>query len=416
MTLLGDVSALFSFVQPCIESRKTNDVEDLRPVLKLRTPPESFPPTPLLSSSIPVDFTSTLLTTSTMARGTKRVKVHHHSTAAYAASQPLFDALRLAVDCTNEQHDLLSTARDIVQQTHVKLAESISDGDSTHTTRYIDSAVKAWRSVTASYTEIFDALAKASSAEPSEGKPMREGHESFVRMASMAAEANSMAESFVLSEEKHNGQSEPVVQSDASIAEGGSDALSSDSVDVPDDTAAEPSPNKPTSKRERQLAKSGAFPHFKANDKGTNIKKRMEEARNKHEKKLLALRAKKKQANRSPSIAKTSDKRASVINGAGVVEYEDVSEQVAARLKAKQAKREAAKKEKKRKRESGDSYGVDLREFEVVLEKPPKKRSRSDGLGNDVEVVAVKVGRQKHGRALDDGDVGRTNKKAKTKS
>jgi hypothetical protein len=358
-----------------------------------------------------------------MARGTKRVKVDRDSTAAYGASQPLFDALRLAVNRTSEQHVHLSDARDVVQQTHVKLAESISDGDSSQHTRYIDCAIKAWRSATASYADIFNALAKASAAEPGEGKPMREGHELFVKMAGVAADANSMAKSFVLCEEKQNGQPDHIGQNAATNeeSENESDAHSDGNVHHGDvyedthDTAVDSMSNQPTLKRGRQQAKPGALQDLKLNGKGSKFKKRVEEARNKHEKKLLALRAKMRQAQGGQATSEKAHQQAPTIPGAGTVEYEDVSEEVHARLKARQAKREAAKKEKKRKRDSGDSYGVDLREDEGVYEKPAKKRTKSNGPGNEVAIVAVKEKRQKHGREVDDGDGGRMNKRAKMK-
>jgi hypothetical protein len=148
---------------------------------------------------------------------------------------------------------------------------------------------------------------------------------------------------------------------------------------------------------------------IKPNSKETRFRKRMEEARNKHEKRLLALRAKMK------GTATTSDKQAPTTLDAGSVEYEDVSEQVEARLKAKQARREAAKKEKKRKRDSGDSHGVEVRDDEVVVDNPAKKRSRSDRPGSAFALVAVKDKRQKHGREVDDADGGSTAKRAKMK-
>ena len=357
-----------------------------------------------------------------MARGTKRVKVDHDSTAAYAASQDLFDALRFAVDRTNKQHAHLSNARDVVQQTHVKLADSISDGGTSQHVHYIDRIIQAWRFATVSYVDIFDALAEASAAAPNEGKVMREGHESFVKMARIAAEANDMANSFVLYEEKHNRQPEDIVQEDAvsgedeneSDAPSDSSVHQSDGVEATNITAVDSMSNRPTLRRGRQQAKPEALQELNPNGKEAKFKKRVEVARDKHEKKLLALRAKMKQAHGSQGTSKTSNKQGSTLQSAGVVEYEDVSEQVEARLRAKQSKREAAKKEKKRKRESGDSCGVDLREDEVVVvEKPAKKRSKSEGIGREVQIVAVKGKRQKHG--LDDGEGGRTNKRAKMK-
>jgi hypothetical protein len=273
-----------------------------------------------------------------------------------------------------------------------------------HHDRYIDSAVKAWRSVTESYAQIFTALAAASAPEPSEGKPMREGHESFLSMAGMAAEANSMAESFVLYEEQQNGHSERADQND----------------DEQDSESASNAPLDSNTRGHVQNSSAGAITaqslQMEARSKEAMRKKRVEEMREKHKKERLALRARKKSevARVGAKHSAPAKEDAASVPGAPYVEYEDVSAEVEARLKAKQARKEAAKKEKKRKRDSGESLGVDVPEEEVV-QKPAKKRSRSDSVQGDVEMVAAKEKRKKDGRAGDDGDGGRRSKKAKTK-
>lgn len=337
-----------------------------------------------------------------MARVTKRAKVTHDSTAAYAASQPLFDALRHATERTSEQHALLSNARDVVQQTHVKLADAISDGDANQHARYIDCAVKAWRSATESYAEIFDALAKASAAEPSEGRGAREGHESFANMANMAAEANAMAKSFVLYGEQHASNAEGVT-SQAVEANGESASEESEKEEEPDqDVTMESVPSD-------VITQSAISKDPKQKSKEAIHKKRIEDARQKHEKKLLALRAKmKNKSTQGPS-------KLSKVQNTNQVEYEDISGEVQARLKAKEAKREAAKKEKKRKRGSGDSFGADEPE-PTSRGNIPKKKSKADIAAHDAEIVAVKEKRGKNARPAEEDAGAKKPKRLKTKA
>ena len=60
-------------------------------------------------------------------------------------------------------------------------------------------------------------------------------------------------------------------------------------------------------------------------------------------------------------------------DSAAVIQYEDVSAEVAARLKAKADKKKAKKQEKKRKRESGDSQLDPV----ALAEKPEKKKPKT---------------------------------------
>lgn len=346
-----------------------------------------------------------------MARSTKRLRTAHETTAAYAASQPLFDALRSGVNRTDEQHALLSNARDTVQQTHVKLADAISDGNTDHNKSYVGNIVKAWRSATLSYVEIFDALAEASAAEPSAGTPAREGYAQFVKMARTAKDATNVAMEFVLSEEKQ------VRLAEASAQENESE----DEVKSETNAFTDPDDHKDIQALQKQLDDMQRA--LRGTDQQANIRQRLEESKQKHEKKLLALRAKKKQAQEKPTTNGTSAASAeptSILPEATPkVEYEDVSAQVEARLKAKRDKREAAKKEKKRKRESGDSNGFGIPkagDTAAVVEKPVKKKSKANGVATEEDVVATKEKRRKSSGAADAGEDGRWSKKAKTRS
>lgn len=94
------------------------------------------------------------------------------------------------------------------------------------------------------------------------------------------------------------------------------------------------------------------------------------------------------------------------------VEYEDVSAEVAARLKAKEEKKRAKKEEKKRKRESGDSALLGA----VVAEKPSRKKVRTvDGAARaDIALPEKLVKRKQDGAtAVEDGDGRQAAKKRK---
>lgn len=308
-----------------------------------------------------------------MSRHTKRIKTSHDSTAAYAASQPLFDSLRTAVDRTAEQHAVLVKARDVVQQTHVKLADSIADGQQED---YIDSIIGAWRLATESFAEIFGELAKTTAAEPNEGRQAKEGHEAFVKMAEMATDAKDAAINFDMG--------------------GDSDGESQDSSQENID---------PSAKTTSGLRKES----MRSDKKGAQLKKRAELKRADHEKKLLALRAKMKQSQQAKSANGHKPDQQSEDGASEPVQYEDISAEVEARLKVKEAKREAAKKEKKRKRESGDSFGASDRK---------KKRSDAAGTGTQDDgqgVFAVKEKRKSELHA-DQGSGESRRKKARTKS
>ncbi|KAK3703933.1 hypothetical protein LTR37_014151 [Vermiconidia calcicola] len=134
-----------------------------------------------------------------MAR-TKRAQPGRESRAAYAASQPLFEALRTACVRVGEQSQNLAIARDMVQQLHIKLPETGSHAEYASYERSIDGAVKAWRAATESYAEIFAALAKVTAAQPSEGKQARHGHTDFAAMARTSAAAKTAAHAFELYE------------------------------------------------------------------------------------------------------------------------------------------------------------------------------------------------------------------------
>lgn len=414
-----------------------------------------------------------------------RQKAERQATAAYAASQPLFDSLRIAFVRVGEQKQHLSIARDIVQNLHVHLPDPNSKPDIDRHERYIDCAVKAWRSASEVYSDVFESLAKATAAVPEEGRAERDGHAMFAEMARTATAAKETAKTFKLYgdtttassnastdgaredgdvevkdeeevDEKHDVEedddNESNDASDASSGSSQSNAHEEDGQDPGVDTTPtnpillhllgkRPLPQEPPKKESDEPAKKvqrlsdnikydaqgrkilwdkGAEkPNVPYGTLGSYEKKawKAEKRRQKREKKQSKRAAKVMEQNRARGIktgangeALRPDRRRPAgqaedtskpahqrdymsLNGAAEAEsmpngsraehtvpsvkYADVSEEVDARLKAKEEKKAAMKKEKKRKRDSGDSF--EGGEVEGRTAKPDKKRAKSHG-------------------------------------
>ena len=341
-----------------------------------------------------------------MARTAKRLKVNHETTAAYAASQPLFDVLRNAVTRIDEQHAHLVAARDAVQRTHIKLDDSLPNGGNSQ--NYLVSITKAWRAATHSFMEVFGELANITAAVPSEGKAAREYHEGFARLAKIQSNTMRQAESWILLTGEASGSAESSAQpnEETNIEVEDEDEVTSDVLEAR------------ATESVRRIMKPEGMDNSKENIKQAARRQKVEEARSKHEKKMLALRAKKKQGQRQTSTDQPDGPNcaANGTNGCvndpngAAVEYEDIHTQVEERLKAKHAKREAAKKEKKRKRDSGDSVlegGV--RNGGVVA-----KKSRQESAGGGSDVMTVNRKQKRNSGGLEDVGGGRR-KRVKTK-
>ena len=449
-----------------------------------------------------------------MTRAAKQ-KQARQSTAAYAASQPLFDALRIGFTRVGEQKASLSIARDLVQHLHVKLPDSDSWTERDRHHRYIDCAVKAFRSATEIYADVFQALAKVTAAEAAEGRGERNGHAEFAEMARTAAEAKSAARMFVLYEDiaRADAETEAAVAEEGEVDEDSDDSedIKSEESDSDDNVSASgsstsnphdeekedqaPVDTTPTNSILLQLLgkrplleeppqkKSDQPPHkaprlsekIKYDSQGRKIlwDRGAEEPNvpygtlGSSEKKAWKAekrrqRRDKKQAKRAGKMVEEAkrkhfstgangvplkpDRRAPKgyfegnskpvfnrdyisLNGTAgpepepaslptrepaqpAVAYEDVSAEVEARLKAKEEKKAVLKKEKKRKRESGDSFEA-AGEAETKPEKPSKKKVRSEGVDGEADVMAKKEKRKKHEREADEGVDGEGRKKRK---
>lgn len=394
------------------------------------------------------------------------------ATADYAASRPLSDALRIGFIRVGEQKAQLSTARDIVQHLHVQRPNEDLPSEMDRYERSIDCAVKAWRSATEVYADIFQSLANVTAAQPSRFQVERRGHTEFADIARTASEAKSAANDFVLYEDIKKADAEAAAagqKKESGEGDSGDDSSLSESEESGEEEKESVDPT-PTNSILLHLLGKGPRPEepkrhdpqprverlsgkIKYDSKGRKIlwdrgaekpnvpygtlggseKKawKAEKRRQRREKKLAKRAAKMAQdaADRAKAKAPVEDTSKPVFdrdyisfngpnepepvptststnNVVPQVEYEDVSAEVDARLKAKEEKKAVAKEEKKRKRVSGDS--VEAGEVEGKTEKPKRKKAKAEE-GSDV----VGVGAKKHEREDAERIEGESRKKRK---
>ncbi|KAK5735670.1 hypothetical protein LTR17_008021 [Elasticomyces elasticus] len=305
--------------------------------------------------------------------GTKSQKPDRESTAAYAASQPLFSALRSASDEISKQKAHLAKARDIVQTLHVKLVDTTNIDDSEKHDQYMECVVKAWTSATEAYCNIFTELCAVTAPDPAVGRVAGRGYEQFKVMERLAATASYQVKEYPA--KQTSGVSAGAKLEPPTAL--GKRARDADEVGQAGDQG-----SKRSRKRARQLAR-------KTSDTGANGG-----AESKHEvktekvepngevktevepevnvKKEPNVKIKREPVSPEQDHVDPEPVSAGKENSVPAVEYEDASAEVAARLKAKEEKRKAKKEAKKRKRDSGDSAVTEP----TTTEKPSKKKAK----------------------------------------
>ncbi|KAF1826959.1 uncharacterized protein K489DRAFT_366178 [Dissoconium aciculare CBS 342.82] len=321
-------------------------------------------------------------------------KRKRNSTAAYAASQPLFDALREACEQLELQKSNLLLARDLVQGLHVKLQHvDLAVGDRPSRVdnhgRYLDSTLAAWTTAINSYHNIFEQLVLLTAPEPAMGRDAADSHESFKNISRSAFEAKNAVAGVVSARDTSKRQT-----SDHKASNIGNWGI-------------------PTNEHSR----------FSQSPSGTDTKPRSSKLRkrngltasasNNHQHAEIATTP---SANK-PTAAKSGHNNKDLNNGAELlpketnvfvkdgVKYEDVSAEVTARLQAKQEKKAAAKvkqDKKKRKRESTDSIrATNVKTSHVATspvtdlpERPRRKRSkRTSSVASDQKSEQLGSGR-----------------------
>ncbi|KAF2718931.1 hypothetical protein K431DRAFT_287251 [Polychaeton citri CBS 116435] len=351
-----------------------------------------------------------------------RTSVKPSNGAAYAASQPLFDALATAVQQLETQKVHLTRSRDIVQQLHINLVGTTKIDDIDQHDLYIDSAVKAWRAASESYVEIFQQLTAVTAADKSQGREAAKGHANFRAIAETARLTQRASKEYKIREEVQAEVPENL-SAPSSLASdhedvGGSSEESDKGVAINKNGKRSSALQIPAviQQRPSKLAKSkidtieekippsrGAGERQVVLDVTNSSEKRAtksEKARQRRAKKL----AKRKEAQTikeddTPLVANPStladEGNTTQSHAVEGVQYDDVTAEVNRRLEAKKEKRRAekdAKKEKKRKRESGASV-QDATEVEKRVKKKPKASDGAD--------VSVEADQSSAKRALD---------------
>lgn len=351
---------------------------------------------------------------------TSTSKPDAQDTAAYAASQPLFDTIRVAISQLDEQRRNLVSARDVVQQLHVKVPTEHLDSHSLKSGEYTSSLVEAWEHATESFTRIFEQLCIITGPETATGKKAEASYPGFKKLLNSAEAARKAASEHV---------PQPVERKVKRKAE----------VDAPDEEGMQITPRKKAKSSSPESSKLGApAPSKRAvaspGDAQEAPRKRQRVAveqeqepatavngnsSTKRQRRRQSAREKQKQHAQSPS------KDTSTMNGNQEpgVQYEDVSAEVDARLKAKEDAKKAKKEAKKRKR---DSLGSGIVEAEAgaeneafaardrkLKEKPAKKRSKGES-GEAVRVDAASEASAK-AKGKRQGDVGEAEGRKKRK-
>lgn len=310
----------------------------------------------------------------------KRQKIDRESTAAYIASQPLFDALRNATKAVADQKTLLKAARDTVQALHVKV---INDDSDQHM-EYMHNILNAWIGATQSYHDIFRQLAILTAEEPSVGREAAPLHGPFVAMLETAREANKLAQDVM--DGKDDDDDDDVKE--AASEEGETGVKKEEESDSASESAPEIKSSKSTATTLATGPRKRPFVEDESADEGASKASKASKAddtpNSKLEKKPKNKNAKaRRKAAKDAAITTSTDKaqpdpvfrqqapslpamKSEAKDDAAAVppavEYEDLAPQVEARLKEKAAKADAKKArraEKKRKRESGDSFVKD---------------------------------------------------------
>ena len=290
----------------------------------------------------------------------------------YDPSQLLVNALQNACTKIQEQQQQLSEARKKMEILQTMSPSGEAMGRKRTYEQSIDCAIKAWRSTTAAYAEILQALSTATAVQPSASQMEQRRVTELAELGTIASEARSASHKFVLYEELVHPNS---------------------------DRASAPGLND-LEEVQRQAAHS-------RQEQATHPSELYEE---------LSMRARANGAVENESkpefprenVSHGGDGDAEKIPNLAAashvvpkVEYEDVSAEVEARLKAKEATKAAAQKEKKRKRESGESLAEGGMNGGKT-DKPAKKKVKAE-IG-DEEVAHVSRSEKTNKHDLEDED------------
>ncbi|KXT15854.1 hypothetical protein AC579_10414 [Pseudocercospora musae] len=346
-----------------------------------------------------------------------RAKRQKTESAAFAASQQLLEAVRIARDgALQSQAVNLTIAHDVVKNIHVGVQNNDGHNNIEKHVAYMDAIVESWRSATDAYCNIFARLTSITAGKPNEGISAAESHAFFQEMLETAQKAQDTAKRFTLAKERTVPEANTTIGRNAAETVRASESddeieLKHKPLNGAQNTAEFSIKSTPTVTPGKQPAQSGKVKLDKSGtrvlwEKGAKVPKvplamlggdekkewSAEKARQKREnqkRKAHEIRTKKAQQGRlqqqEQRAVPPSENHSHSPQVPGV-EYEDLSAEVDARIKAKEDAKKAKKQEKKRKRESKDSF-VDPDAFQDDAdeedtiegkhsEKPSKKKSK----------------------------------------
>lgn len=318
-------------------------------------------------------------------------------TAAYAASQPLFDVLRGAISRLDQQKVYLTDAKETVQHIHVKVPSEHVENNGTIRSDYKDSLVAAWKSTTESYVRIFEQLCELTGPDPAAGKQADESYTGFQKLLYTAEAARTVAFEQDAECKRKRGEDDEDESCSSSEATPNKKVKHAHDNASPNkrNAVSDPSPSQNTDRpakkqRTTTIEEADATPE-KANDQPTiNTVQRL---------KPKQIRKERKRRNQLNREQQNPAAEPAHINNVPQAQYEDVSAEVDARIRAKEEQKKAKKVAKKRKR---DSQGSHILEAEpgaereamaaresALAQKPAKKKSRGES-GEGVRVDGEK--------------------------
>ena len=347
-------------------------------------------------------------------------------TAAYAASQPLFDVLRGAISRLEDQKLHLTGAKDTVQNIHVKVPQEHIENNGTLPADYKDALITAWKSTTESYVRIFEQLCELTGPDPAAGRQAEASYTGFQKLLYTAEAARTVA--FEQDEEITQAKRKAEGSSDSDSAASSSKATTPNkkAKQSPAEVAstkrtAEPSPSQAAQrpiKRQRTTEDTSTpveTPAGNTSEPPTintvqRLKPKPKQVR-KDRKRRNQQRQQQDDQQQAPAAMPqptSTEPQKQPQPTATEAQYQDVNAEVDARLRAKEAAKKAKKEAKKRKRDSSASHIIEAEpgaereateaKAKALALKPAKKRSKSENgeaVRADAHADAVKRQPQK---------------------
>ncbi|KAM0698469.1 hypothetical protein Q7P36_001936 [Cladosporium allicinum] len=369
-------------------------------------------------------------------------------TAAYAASQPLFDVLRGAISRLDGQKVHLTGAKDTVQHIHVKIPQEHIENNGTLPADYKDALITAWKSTTESYVRIFEQLCELTGPDPAAGRQAEASYTGFQKLLYTAEAARTVAfeqdEEITQAKRKAEGSSESDSSASSKATTPNKKAKQTPAEVASVKRTAEPSPSQAVQrpiKRQRTtedastpVAKPTSQTGQSSEPPTINTVQRLKPKQvRKERKRRNQQRQQEEVQQQAPAMPPPTVLELQKQRPVAEAQYQDVNAEVDARLRAKEEAKKAKKEAKKRKRDSSASHIIEAEpgaereateaKAKALAKKPAKKRSKSEN-GEAVRADAVKSQPQKgkrgneeaNGQAVEEAVVGaRRSKRTKTK-